>query len=61
MLSIREPSKDIYPRVSGIFFKHQKDWEVRLRVVGDVFFQSYQKSRIEILFSELLEMRRHQK
>jgi hypothetical protein len=38
------------------FFQVPKDWEVKLGVVGDVFFQSFQKSKDWESLLELLEM-----
>jgi hypothetical protein len=36
--------KDLSTR-GGPFFQVPKDWEVKLGVFGDVFFQSFQKSK----------------
>ena len=45
----------IFIRATGLIFP-SADWEVGLGVVGDVFFQSGQKSWMERLFWQLLKM-----
>jgi len=42
--------------VGAHFFQVPKDWEVKLRIVGDLFFNLSKKQRIGRVFWELLEM-----